>query len=94
MHISAWPPSERTQPCRGRKSLITTNVMCACNHDMKFTYVHSGWEGSAHDSKVFEEAIKDPKHGFPWPSEGMRLHVADMLCFDLILNSVHIVVPS
>ena len=51
--------------------------MCACDHDMKFTYVHSGYEGSAHDSKVFEEAIKDPKHGFPWPLEGMRLHVAD-----------------
>ncbi|KAL0010327.1 hypothetical protein SO802_005435 [Lithocarpus litseifolius] len=69
-HISARPPTERTQPHRSRKSTITTNVMCACDHDMKFTYVHSGWEGSAHDSKVFEEAIKDPKHGFPWPPEG------------------------
>ncbi|XP_030945941.1 uncharacterized protein LOC115970448 [Quercus lobata] len=70
MHISARPPSEKTQPHRSRKSLITTNVMCACDHDMKFTYVHFGWEGSAHDSKVFEEAIKDPKHGFLWPPEG------------------------
>ena len=24
-------------------------------------------------SRVFKEAIKDPKHGFPWPPEGMRL---------------------
>ncbi|KAK9986956.1 hypothetical protein SO802_031907 [Lithocarpus litseifolius] len=37
---------------------------------MRFTYVHSGWEGSANDSRVFEEAIKDLKHGFPWPPEG------------------------
>ena len=94
MHISARPPSERTQPCRSHKSLITTNVMCACDHDMKFTYVHSGWEGSAHDSKVFEEAIKDSKHGFPWPPEAMRLHVVDLFAIDLILNSVHIVVLS
>ncbi|XP_050280452.1 uncharacterized protein LOC126721460 [Quercus robur] len=63
-HISARPPSERTQPCRSRKSLITTNVMCTCDHNMKFTYVHSSWEGNAYDSKVFQEAIKDPKHGF------------------------------
>ncbi|XP_023885850.1 uncharacterized protein LOC111997956 [Quercus suber] len=69
-HISARPPSDQTQPHRSRKSLITTNVMCACDHDMKFTYVHSGWEGSVHDSKVFEEAIKDSKHGFPWPPRG------------------------
>ena len=41
--------------------------------DRKFTYVHGSWEGSANDSRVFEEAIKDPKHGFPWPPEGMRL---------------------
>ena len=94
MHISARPPSERTQPCRSRKSLITTNVMCACDHDMKFTYVHSDWEGSAHDSKVFKEAIKDPKHGFQWPPVGMCLHVADLLCFDLILNFVHISILS
>ncbi|KAK9998468.1 hypothetical protein SO802_018071 [Lithocarpus litseifolius] len=50
-YISARPPSEKTQPHRSRKSAITTNVMCTCNYDMKFTYVHSGWEGSAHDSK-------------------------------------------
>uniref|UniRef100_A0A7N2KQ02 DUF8040 domain-containing protein n=1 Tax=Quercus lobata TaxID=97700 RepID=A0A7N2KQ02_QUELO len=46
-HISTRPPSQKTQPHRSYKSLITTNVMCACDHDMKFTYVHSGYEGSA-----------------------------------------------
>ena len=74
--------------------MITTNIMCAYDYDMKFTYVHFGWEGSAHNSKICEEAIKDPKHGFLWPPEGMRLHVADLLCFDLMLNSVHIAVLS
>ncbi|KAK9987021.1 hypothetical protein SO802_031972 [Lithocarpus litseifolius] len=44
--------------------------MCACDHDMRFTYIHSGWEGSANDLRVFEEAIKDLKHGFPRPTEG------------------------
>ncbi|KAK9992521.1 hypothetical protein SO802_027506 [Lithocarpus litseifolius] len=44
--------------------------MCVCDHDMKFTYVHSSWEGSSHGSKVFKEATKDPKHGLSWPPEG------------------------
>ncbi|KAL0009002.1 hypothetical protein SO802_010504 [Lithocarpus litseifolius] len=42
----------------------------SCDHDMRFTYVHSGWEGSANDSRVLEEVIGDPKHGFPWPPTG------------------------
>ncbi|XP_023873797.1 uncharacterized protein LOC111986405 [Quercus suber] len=69
-HISAWPPAERVHSHRSHKSTVTTNVTCTCNHDMRFTYVHFGWEGRANDSRLFEEAIKDPKHGFPWPPEG------------------------
>jgi hypothetical protein len=50
--------------------VITQNVMCACDFDMKFTFVYSGWEGSANDSRVFEKAIISDKHMFPWPAEG------------------------
>ncbi|KAK9988613.1 hypothetical protein SO802_028852 [Lithocarpus litseifolius] len=70
MHVSARPPANATQAHRDRKSLITTNVLCVCNMDMQFTFVHSRWEGSANDSRVFEEAISDQKHGFPWPPTG------------------------
>ncbi|KAL0009520.1 hypothetical protein SO802_011022 [Lithocarpus litseifolius] len=44
-HISASAPSGRTTAFRDRQSDITQNVMCACNFDMWFTYMHSGWEG-------------------------------------------------
>ncbi|XP_030970378.1 uncharacterized protein LOC115990722 [Quercus lobata] len=37
---------------------------------MQFTFVHAGWEGSANDSRVFEEATSDRKHGFSWPPTG------------------------
>ena len=57
----------------GVEKAITTNVMCTCDHDMRFTYVHLGWEGRANDLRVLEEAIKNPKHGFPWPLEGMHV---------------------
>ncbi|XP_030949419.1 uncharacterized protein LOC115973302 [Quercus lobata] len=69
-HVSARPPANETQAHRDRKSLITTNVLCVCNMDMQFTFVHAGWEGSANDSRVFEEATSDRKHGFPWPPTG------------------------
>ena len=65
--MSAQPLANETQAHRDRKSLITTNVLCVCNMDMQFTFVHVGWEGSANDSRVFEETTSDRKHGFPWP---------------------------
>ncbi|XP_024634430.2 protein ALP1-like [Medicago truncatula] len=68
--ISAWAPAEKQISCRGRKATITQNVMCACDFNMIFTYVYSGWEGSAHDSKVLLDAITNPNAGFPWPPKG------------------------
>ena len=43
--------------------------------DMQFIYVHAGWEGSANDSPVLEEAITDPKHEFPWPPTGTTINL-------------------
>ena len=64
-HMSTRPPTNVTQAHRSRMSTITTNMLCVCNMDMQFTYVHAGWEGSANDSRVLNEAINDPKHEFP-----------------------------
>ena len=68
--MSARPPSNATQAHRDRKSLISTNVLCVCNMDMQFTFIHGGWEGSVNDSRVFEEVISDHKHGFLLPTTG------------------------
>ncbi|XP_065620330.1 uncharacterized protein LOC112003400 isoform X2 [Quercus suber] len=72
-HVSVRPPKHVTQAYRSRKATVTTNVLCVCNMDMQFIYVHAGWEGSANDSRVFDEAIGDPKHGFPWPPTGLPI---------------------
>ncbi len=32
-------------------------MFAACNFDMKFTYVLAGWEGSASDSRILEDAL-------------------------------------
>jgi hypothetical protein len=38
--------------------------------DMQFTFVWAGWEGSAHDTRIFLEAIDNPRIKFPKPPEG------------------------
>ena len=74
--MSARPPANEAQAHRDRKSLIMTNVLCVCNMDMQFTFIHGGWEGSVNVSRVFKEAISDRKHGFPWPQTG-SIHYCD-----------------
>ncbi|KAG6520504.1 hypothetical protein ZIOFF_017560 [Zingiber officinale] len=45
-------PAEDKPRYRTRKGEIATNVLIVCSQDMQFTYVLSGWEGSATDSRV------------------------------------------
>ncbi|GKE18512.1 putative nuclease HARBI1 [Tanacetum coccineum] len=54
----------------GRKGVPTFNVMATCDFDMCFTFVSVGWEGSAHDTRVFLHAINTPSMNFPKPPEG------------------------
>jgi hypothetical protein len=61
---------ENQIPFIGRKGVPTQNVMAACSFDMQFTFVWAGWEGSAHDTRIFLEAIDNPRIKFPKPPEG------------------------
>ena len=45
----------------GQKDGTTQNVLAATTFDLKFTYVLAGWEGSAHDSRVLNEALCRPR---------------------------------
>jgi hypothetical protein len=55
-------------PYRGRKSTTTQNVMYMVDFDLCFTYIYAGWEGFAHDSRVFIECINDPQCPLSHPS--------------------------
>ncbi|VVA18103.1 Hypothetical predicted protein, partial [Prunus dulcis] len=61
-HISAWAPTSKQIPHRGRKVKVTQNIMCAYSFNMLFTYVYTGWEGTANDSKVLMDAIRRGRH--------------------------------
>uniref|UniRef100_A0A803N2W9 DDE Tnp4 domain-containing protein n=1 Tax=Chenopodium quinoa TaxID=63459 RepID=A0A803N2W9_CHEQI len=75
-HIEACIPEAQQMPYRGRKGIPTFNVLAACDFDMCFTFVSAGWEGSAHDTRVFLHAIENPEMKFPTPSQG-KYYLAD-----------------
>ncbi|XP_075492429.1 uncharacterized protein LOC142530477 [Primulina tabacum] len=69
-HICIRVPPSKQIDFIGRKGYTSTNVMAVCDFDMCFTFVWAGWEGSAHDSKIFKEAMPRERLHFPLPPEG------------------------
>ena len=65
-------------PYIGRKGVPTFNVMATCDFDMCFTFISVGWEGSAHDTRVFLHALNTPSMNFPKPPRG-KLIIAILL---------------
>ena len=64
---------------RGHKDGTTQNVLSAISFDLKFTYVLAGWEGSAHDSRVLNNAFAKPRR-FSIPDGIIRLlHLFSLL---------------
>ncbi|XP_024636687.1 protein ALP1-like isoform X1 [Medicago truncatula] len=75
-HIAACIPEADQMRYRGRKGIPTFNVMACCDFDMCFTFISVGWEGSAHDTRVFLHAINTPALNFPKPPDG-RYYLVD-----------------
>jgi hypothetical protein len=50
-------PTSISVAFRGRKDGTTQNVMVAVDFDLKFTYILSGLEGSAHDALILADAV-------------------------------------
>ncbi|KAL4362901.1 hypothetical protein GQ457_04G018590 [Hibiscus cannabinus] len=83
--VSAWSPASKHIPFRNRKQNLSQNVLVAYSHDMLFTFVCAGWEGMAHDTRVFVNAILSndkiyllmPR--FLSPFRGQRYHACDFI---------------
>ena len=72
-------PPEIQGRFRGRKDGTTQNVLAAISFDLNFTYVLAGWEGSAHDSRVSNNAFAR-LGGFSIPKGIVRLlHLLGLL---------------
>ncbi|KAG5244722.1 protein ALP [Salix suchowensis] len=57
------------------KPKIKFLLLVSCGFDMQFTFVWAGWEGSAHDTRIFYEAIDSRIINFPKPPQGCDLNV-------------------
>ena len=64
-HYPCLPPGEDIEAYRNRKGAVTMNVMMVVNLRGRFSYIVSGWEGSAHDWKVFMSAVNNLKLAIP-----------------------------
>ncbi|KAH6794826.1 nuclease HARBI1-like protein [Perilla frutescens var. hirtella] len=56
-HMPAMVTGREVSSFRNRHGMQSQNVLAACNIDLQFIYVLSGWEGSAHDSKLLSDAL-------------------------------------
>lgn len=77
-HIPAMVPVCDAPSYRNRKGFTSQNVLAACNFDLEFIYVLSGWEGTAHDSKILSDALTRSTNKLPLP-EG--IYICNMLFF-------------
>ncbi|XP_026442341.1 uncharacterized protein LOC113341815, partial [Papaver somniferum] len=56
-HIPVMVEKINAAVYRNRHGITSQNVLAVCNFDLEFIYVLSGWEGSAHDSKILNDAM-------------------------------------
>ena len=59
-HVRASVPPKIQGRFRGCKDGTTQNVLAAISFNLKFTYVFAGWEDSARDSRVLNDAFARP----------------------------------
>ncbi|KAF5443105.1 hypothetical protein F2P56_035693 [Juglans regia] len=69
-YIDACVPAEATNAYLSCYQQVSQNVLAACDFDMKFTFIYAGWEGTAHDARLFMDALSRPGIDFPLPPEG------------------------
>ena len=69
-HIRASVPQKDEVKYIDRKGYATQNIMVVCDFNMCFTFVWAGWEGTAHDTRIFNEALQRLDLNFPSPTGG------------------------
>ena len=57
--------------------------MAVCDFDMHFTFAYAGWEGSAHDARVFFAALRNRSLNFSHSPEGINIFFTTIFLFSL-----------
>nr|XP_033510943.1 uncharacterized protein LOC117275744 [Nicotiana tomentosiformis] len=75
-HVKARLPQGQEIPYIGRKGYPTQNILAVVDFNMCFTFAWVGWEGAAHDNRIFGEALRRPELNFSHPS-GDKYYLVD-----------------
>uniref|UniRef100_A0A251UPM0 Putative harbinger transposase-derived nuclease domain-containing protein n=1 Tax=Helianthus annuus TaxID=4232 RepID=A0A251UPM0_HELAN len=78
-HVKASVREHEQAKYIGRKGYATQNIMAACDFNMCFTFAWAGWEGTAHDTRIFLEALRKPEVKFPRPTGVQFIQISIML---------------
>jgi hypothetical protein len=70
-HVSCVVSASDQTRFIGRKGYPTQNIMVVCD----WTFVLAGWEGTAHDARIFDQALTNKDHNFPHPPPGMLFYL-------------------
>ncbi|GJX41286.1 Myb/SANT-like domain, harbinger transposase-derived nuclease domain protein [Tanacetum coccineum] len=71
IHASIPSHKQNVYKARGRGDCYQ-NVLAICDFNMIFTYIVAGWEGTAHDARILNEALDDPIYEFLIPPSAIR----------------------
>ncbi|XP_062118616.1 uncharacterized protein LOC133832263 [Humulus lupulus] len=83
-HVRVSLPVDKQIPYIGRKGCPTQNIMAVCGFDMLFTFVWAGWKGTAHDTRIFLEALRNTHLNFPKPPNG-KYYLVDAVLLNVVL---------
>lgn len=61
-HIHCSPPACERPAYQNRKGFLSQNCLFGCSFDLTFSYALTGWEGSATDARIYEEAESTDLH--------------------------------
>jgi hypothetical protein len=74
-HISVTVPLSEQTVHINRHGYCSQNVMAVCDFDMRFTFMVSGWPGSAHDTHIWRDTLLNKyKKKFPHHLTGTHIH--------------------
>ncbi|XP_033512881.1 uncharacterized protein [Nicotiana tomentosiformis] len=63
-HVKARLPQSQEIPYIGCKGYPTQNILVVVDFNMCFIFAWAGWEGAAHDNRIFGEALRRPERYF------------------------------
>jgi hypothetical protein len=61
-HIPCSPSANERHLSRNRKGGVSQNCLACCSFDLRFLYFLSGWDGSAADASIFNDARQNDLH--------------------------------